>query len=53
MSTVRCSWKANEMKTLPTSLTRHLRKCSMQTIHLHEFVTFMVSLAMILYLWVQ
>ena len=34
-------------------LTRYLRRCSMQTIHLHEFVTFIVSIAIILYLWVQ
>jgi hypothetical protein len=28
-------------------------RCSMQTIPLHEFVTFIVSIAIILYLWLQ
>jgi hypothetical protein len=40
-------------QSVPRGVARHLRRCSMQTNPLHEFVTFIVSIAIILYLWVQ
>ena len=40
-------------QSVPRGVARHLRRCSMQTTPLHEFVTFIVSIAIILYLWVQ